>query len=553
MIILDKPGEFDGESILINFYHRTPVSLISNTKVWLCFIPRSENVPYPELIISPIDFNAWDDLWRIVITLNDGIGIVNEILQTIKDNGINILSMETNSINSQNVHQLEIIVDARRYANTPYDKLYKDRKDNLFISELRDLKRQFLSRVIDHIYFIGEKPRIKINRIYGLYHSHNTYTTTQIKYPTHKKLSPKVGTSFVKPISRQSLSPIRILLPHIIKESLKESLGYNDKSKKNHLITYLPISDTKDRFMRIYFFEEKDKVISFTLNHREIVGAVATITSAISSAGFNILTSHSRVDKFGENAVTDFVVEHPKKREKSKLKLIEILERALSDEELIEVYQIQISYPKKYNSKQEWKELKPIKQRQPSSGQKRTTESRLLLKHNELIKRKHELSLDEKMRFKLIKELIKEENLDEPKSDQYTVFISCPFQDPTLLERSQSILISHGFNAISGKDLSTGNKVRAELMSEIAASDYFLGIWTKENGIDLGNNKWFPSPWLFWEWGVAEGMHKPTKLIVSEEIDKASFYRVAPEQPYITLKYNIEESLIKAAKFFLNQ
>lgn len=552
MIILDKPNKFDGENIFLNFYHRTPVSLIKDTKIWLCFIPKSEDIPFPELIISPIDFSAWDDLWRIIITLEDKIGIVNEILQTIKDNGINILSMETNSINSQKLHQIELIVDARRYSNTPFDKLYNDRKENLKINELRDLKRQFISRVIDNLHFVGIKPRIKINRIYGLYDAHRTFTIYQKKYPTHKFLSPKWGTSFVLPHQNknQELYPSKIILPQLIRDTLIECL---ETDKTSSEIQYLPISDTKDRFMRVYFFREKDKIVSFTLRHREIVGAVATITSCLSTADFNILTSHSRVDKFGEKAITDFIVEHPQKEELSLEKLIKMLELVLCDKELVDVYQVEVSYPTKYNSTPKWKKLKSFDISNKFSEGKQTTESRLLLKHSEFHKKKNNLSDKEKLRFELVSNLIREENLKEPTSEKHSVFISYPFGNDELFQRAQAILKSYGFNPISGADLSQGDTIRSELSLIIDNCNFFLGIWTKEKGVKINDNKWFPSPWLFWEWGVAEGKNKITRLVVNKDIDTDSFFRVAPEQPYLIFNYDIEEKLEKVVKYFKKQ
>lgn len=550
MIILDKPTDFDGENIFLNFYHRTPVSLIKDTKIWLCFIPKSEDIPYPELIISPIDFSAWDDLWRIIITLEDKIGIVDEILQTIKDNGINILSMETNSINSQKLHQIELIVDARRYSNTPYDKLYNDRKENLKINELRDLKRQFISRVIDNLHFVGIKPRIKINRIYGLYDAHRTFTIYQKKYPTHKFLSPKWGTSFVMPHRNKELYPSKIILPQLIRETLLECLGTDKVTPK---IQYLPISDTKDRFMRVYFFNDSDKIISFTLRHREIVGAVATITSCLSAADFNILTSHSRVDKFGEKAITDFVVEHPQKEKLSLDALKKKLEDVLCDKELVDVYQVEISYPTKYNSTPKWKKLKSSNTQRKLLEGKQTTESRLLLKYSEYDRKRKKLSDKEKMRFELMYKLIREENLKEPTSERHSVFISYPFGNDELFQTAQGIMSSYGFNPVSGIDLSQGKTVRSELNLLIDNCDFFLGIWTKEKGVKISDNKWFPSPWLFWEWGVAEGKNKITRLVVNKDIDTDSFFRVAPEQPYQLFNYDIEKELRRVAEYFKKQ
>lgn len=531
-----------------------PVSLIKETKIWLCFIPKNDNgIPNPELIISPIDFSAWDDLWRIAITLEDKIGVVNEILQTIKENGINILSLETNSINSQNLHQIELIVDARRYSNTPYDKLYYDRKDNLEINQLRDLKRQIIARVVDNIHFVGIKPRIKINRIYGLYDAAYTFTKYQKDYPTHKYLSPKFGTTFVNSTEKKELYPSKITLPKTIRESLISCLTQGKKDKSAKEIKYLPISDTKDRFLRVYFFHKDDKVISFTLQHREIVGAVATITSSISAAHFNILTSHSRVDKFGEKAITDFVVIHPEKDNLTLNELIEKLENALSNKELINVYEVKICYPDKYNSNANFKKLELSDSLVYLKESKETTESRLLLKYQELDENKNDLSEKDKLRLNLLAKLLREENLREPASGKKSVFVSLPFDNSNLTQIVEGMLSNHNLDSVTGWDLSQGDTIREELKNRIENCDFFLGIWTKDKGIKAYNDKWFPSPWLFWEWGIAEGKNKISRLILSKDIENDILQRIASDQPHLNYKHDIKKPLEKAIRYFVSK
>src|SRR2546426_46273 len=115
MNILDKPALFDGSTIRVPLYHRGHLSLFPGAKVWLCLIPRTGENQFTELIISPIHYDAWTDLWRISITLNDRIGLVHELFQILADNEINIVTAESTTRERMSLHSIEIIANAKLY------------------------------------------------------------------------------------------------------------------------------------------------------------------------------------------------------------------------------------------------------------------------------------------------------------------------------------------------------------------------------------------------------------------------------------------------------
>ncbi len=552
MIILDKPLDFNGKNIEINFYHRVHVNLIQATKVWMCFIPKNAEVRFPELIVSPIDFNAWEDVWRIVITMQDKVGVVNIILQTLKENSINILSLETLSISSQNLHNLELIVDARRYANTPFDKTFDDRKHDLKINTLRDLRRELLSKIVDNIHIIGGKPRIKINRVYSLYEAAKSYNEYIYKFTASENRSPRWSISYVDKSSYKPLYPVTFMLPELIRESIRK-VYYQGRKKEDKAVAirYLPVSDTKDRFMRIYFFEQEDKVITFALRHQEIVGAVATITAAIRSAEFNILSSHSRVDKFGEKAITDFIVDHVNKERLSIQELKTKLENTLSTPELVQFYRIEIAYPERYNDKKEWNKLKQKQIVSIPDTSLQTTGSKLselYIKYYDLSKKK--ISNDDVMRFQIVKQLIIEENIREPVRNNFRLFISAPKDDMAIQQIASSIARKHGLTSVSNENLFMSENPKEDIKVRIENCDFFLGIWIKDKALKVKGDTYYPSAGMIWEWGIAEGHNKISKLLIEKSIDCTSVQEINGANQIIQFKDDLESQIEKALSFF---
>lgn len=550
MIILDKPLVYNGKTIQLNFYHRTHVNLIENTRIWMCFIPKNETVEFPELVISPIDFNAWEDIWRISITLKDRIGAVNDVLQILKQNSINILSLETLSINSQRLHSLELVVDARRYANTPFDRTFDERKHDLKINTLKDIRRHLLTQMIDDIHIIGNKPRIKINRVHSLYEAAKSYNKFTAKYGANNAKSPRWSVSYLNKSETKPLYPISFILPQMVRDSIKRVFVKQNQNLKLENIRYLPVSDTKDRFLRIYFFEKKDKIISFALKHQEIVGAVATITAAIGAAEFNILSCHSRVDKFGEKAITDFIVNHTNRDKLSIEDLKNKLENCLSTLELTVFYKTEISYPNKYNDVKKWKPLKHEKEGLNIDIPSQTIRSRLSelhLKYRELDKSK--MSIDDKIRRKLVEQLLIEENFKAPIINSFKLFISVPNDNMEIPQIASSIAGFHGLTTMSIEDLYMSDNSNEEIKTRIQHCDFFLGIWVKDKSLKGVENKYYPSIGMILEWGIAEGNNKISKLIVEEGIDCSS-HGIEATKSILRFSNDLEEQIEKVMSFF---
>lgn len=180
MLILDKPREFDGRDVKVPLYHRGHLSLFPGAKVWLCLLPGGRGgAVLPELVISPIHFDSWPDLWRIRIALVERPGLVHDVFEVLREHSVNILASESSSMEWQRLHSIEIIVDACRYSSVEGDGRHEDRSTGQ-IDELSGLRRAILSRVMGDICFDAlERPRISIRRIRNLFEARRAFDAAQ--------------------------------------------------------------------------------------------------------------------------------------------------------------------------------------------------------------------------------------------------------------------------------------------------------------------------------------------------------------------------------------
>lgn len=344
MLILDIPSDFDGVTIKIPLYHRGHLSLFPEAKVWLCLLPGVQGGQLlPEIVISPIDYESWGDLWRISITLHDRIGLVHDVFQILADQDLNIIAAESSSMERQRLHSIEMLVNANKYGS---DGGTEERSGGT-VEELKDLRRAILARVLQEIAFLPSgEPRLKIRRVRHLFEAMHSFNEAkkEMAYLT-PAFKPVVGHAEVRRIEHHGVT---ITLPAELRRSLLTALGTTKKTDKAG--KYLLISNTSDRFLRVYFVKESDVIVAPTILHDDEVGALAVITGALQAEGFNILTSLSRLYKWGAQAHSEFVLQPPPDLKKATTKAIERrIREALSTRELVQRFKVAICYPKNYH------------------------------------------------------------------------------------------------------------------------------------------------------------------------------------------------------------
>lgn len=551
MLILDKPRDFDGSTIRIPLYHRSHLSLFPTATVWLCLLPgRQAGELLPEITISPMDFAAWSDLWRITITMTDRVGLVNDFFQMLADNGINVVAAESSSMETQRMHSIEAVVDAQGY-QASQDKTHAVRSSDAEIEDLADLRRFILARALPEIALTpAGKPRLQIRRLRHLFEAKQSFEQAERDARLNYAFVPIVERVDVRRITeqrgkREITTSVVIDLPEDVCLRLSPALETGNKPAK-----YLSVSNTEDRFLRAYFIKQSDSIIDPTLRHEDKVGALAAITGAMRRSGFNILTALSRQYDRGKQAHSEFVLKPPPElRTLSQAEIKAKLRTALSTSKLINDYKISIGYPRSY-SESALTELitEPIQlYEQPET----LANTDFLIRQKYLVLKERieqrNVSGEDKLRYRIANDLWAETAANTITTEAEThgkrfLFVSYNFAATDIFERVEAAAKDHGFEVITAVKISAYKTTRDGVIRRMREQcTHFLGVWTEHGGIDVGNNFWWPSPWMGWEYGVANTIPLHSKLLISKRIKDDAWQRLAGESPHVifsTVNFN---------------
>jgi predicted amino acid-binding ACT domain protein len=556
MNILDKPSPFDGANIRIPLYHRGHLSLFPGAKVWLCLIPRRRQNQFTELIISPIHYDAWTDLWRISITLRERIGLVHEVFQILADNGLNIVTTESTTRDRMSLHSIEIIANAKLYNGSLNDLSHEERSIGQ-LEELSDLRTEILARLIDDIEFLPNgRPRLQIRRVRSLFNARTYYNEAQVQA--------RSGLNSQQPIIRETIvnkvdKKVLISLPEEVKQSLIQAMNPGVNTEGQGISHYLTVSNTSERFLHIYFMEERDSIIAPTIEHQDEIGALAKISAVIQAAGFNILTTLSRLYQWETRARTEFVLQPPH-RDGARLTTEQMrrrLEEALSTGELIVRYGIEIGYPSSYVTPVQTKKLtiKPTLSTDSldlkrSRTEIRSAETVMSSKLREFTRRiqKNDATPRDFMAHQLLEVLIAMRATSSANTRRRGIlFVSYSFQEAELYDRVLRLAKRNHFDVVSGKKLGRAETTREGIINLMATCTHFLGIWTPEGGTPVEDG-YFPSPWLHWEWGVADALGLTWHLLISNKINDQAWKRIAGSTPHSIFSRDFDEKLKDALK-----
>lgn len=530
MLILDIPRPFDGSNIKVPLYHRGHLSLFTGATVWLCLLPghRDQEV-LPEIVVSPIAFDAWADLWRISMTMIERVGLVHDVFETLKEHKINVLVSESSSMDRQRYHSLEIIVDASRYSSPGSDG-DTDARSSTLVESLPDLRRAIIANVFRDVAILpSNEARLKIRRVRSLFQAKRDFSRAESDYHRGLGFRPEVAQTKVEQVPGQGVA---LKLSGDLQRALTEALDFRHDTTDPGGGYYLPVSETADRFLRIYFIRNSRPIISLTTAHEERVGALATITEALHAANFDILTSLSRLYEYGARASFDLVLKPPRELGTDIERIRSVLEAALSTAELVNNYKIQVAYPRQpttysaLDSKQLFvapdAPLREPRVREPTGV--------LLQEHYQQyaeLSRRPAPTKDEIQRFELARNLLAEHTVATAQETKRQLFISYSFSDTQRFDRVYGMATDLGFDVVTGRILGSGTS-RDQIIRLMRTCTDFLGIWTEDGGIQM-NSHWWPSPWLHWEFGAAQALGLRPHLLISTKIDPSSWQRIAAE------------------------
>jgi hypothetical protein len=533
MIILDVPRPFDGSSITIPLYHRGHVALFPKTTVWSCLLPGSpNNGTLAELVISPVDFGAWNELYRISGTFRDRQGLVHDLVDALTDFDIIVLTAESSAMARQQQHFVELIVDAHSYTR------HSPSSGNDPMAEVR---RALLARVFDDVELSDQnEARLKISRVRHLRQASSDYADAGADHRRSRGPRPAYGPVRVESPRRGkvllSLSPAQ--------QAVLAALKNTDEPAGAPGYHYLLVSETGDRFLRAYFIPDSVPIVWARIGHAQEPGALAAITGAIRHAGFNILTSLARLHRHGESAEFEAVLQGPSP-DVSREALQARLEAALSTEEVC-AHRVGICYPRGYGFADDvFKPLTPAPQQHllPLGNEQESTPLSLNGLHLAKPSKTTEQILNEKVRdygtqvedpvpprdasarLELARELLRQ--------GAGMCFLSYHFDDGGVHAKKISDRSKRGvgMKLVDGRDLNHGVH-RDGIIERMRGCTHFLGIWTAAGGRKVRSGKWWPSPWMHWELGVAQTLGLTWHLLIEETLDEQVWKRLVADNAH---------------------
>ncbi|MFL5383258.1 MAG: hypothetical protein ACJ8GN_12125 [Longimicrobiaceae bacterium] len=531
MLILDIPRPFESDLVRVPLYHRGPLSLFPEATVSICLLPgKREQDALPELVISPIDFEFWDDLWRITMAMHERVGLVHDVFETLKDHDVNVLAAESSSMDGQQYHSVEMVVDASLYNGAAHDN-DKEYRTAGKTETLLDLRRAILANVFKDIALSSSgEPRIKIRRVRSLFNAHRHFLKAAADYRRGVAFQPVVAQTRVEKVDGK----VVLRLSGEIREVLKEALDLQQESTDPRGAYYLPVSETDDRFLRVYFIRNSRPVLSLTIAHEERPGALAAITEAMHEAKFDILTSLSRLHKFGKHATFDLVVKPPLELGTDIDLIKDTLETALSTQELVNSFNIKVAYPlfpQTYSAIEHKSLSVQPGARTPERPRKRPTHT-LLQEHYTAyadLSRRVNPTFEELQRFALARDLIAEETIaNGHEAAPRSLFVSYSFRDDSRFKTINDIATELGMEIVTGRKLGRGVN-RDRIVHLMRTCTDFLGIWTEDGGQKFKDG-WWPSPWLHLELGAALSLGLPWHLLISKKVHEDAWRRVAADE-----------------------
>jgi hypothetical protein len=527
MIILDIPQDFDGATINVPLYHRGHLSLFPKSTVWTCLLPGSPTRrTLPEILISPIRFESWPKLYRITGTFVDRSGLVHDVLETLRKFGINVLTAESSAIAQQQHHTVELVVDSSTYRQPWAARSQED--------TLPEVRKALLARLFDDVVFseISDQPRLKIRPVRTLQQAVQEFENARSDYRDHRGLEPIVAESTVQraPNSRR----VRIELSDEQRDVLREALDPHDHREPLQSARYLAVSETTDRFLRAYFISGAQPILAARIIHRERLGALAAITRALQLADFNLITSLARLHRHQETAEFEVVLQPVLSARWNSAETRERLERALASPELNR-YQVSVAYPSHYGEPVETHLISAAEppaavaneHRRAGTTLPRTTEAILQGKLRQLDEVRNPTT-DEERRRKLAESLLG--------SKSPGLFISYSFElNNDALSRIRGFAARMQFRPITGRHWGVGMN-RELVLREIKKCAFFLGVWSAEGGMPMGDGQFWPSPWMHWELGAAQALGLRCHLLVEDTIHPDAWERVVPDLQHTSFR-----------------
>ena len=112
MLVLDHVRRREWPELFLALYHRGHLSLVPGTTVHVIPVIRPDRRTHLiEFFGTTISFESWMTVYRVGIVVDDNKGVLNIILKSLADYGINILHLDASSMEQESLFEVEMVVD----------------------------------------------------------------------------------------------------------------------------------------------------------------------------------------------------------------------------------------------------------------------------------------------------------------------------------------------------------------------------------------------------------------------------------------------------------
>jgi len=226
-----------------------------------------------EMVVSAIDPNLWDDIWRIEADTENSPGNALILFGLLEARGINVLAAESSVNTFSHNHSTTIIMSAAAYSSGE-DLTQADRLKNAY-PQLNELRSEIIAYLGDQLVFRPDgRPVLKVNHMRA-----------------YRKLSDDLrsGARLVLNRSGETLDNGSARLTPRAREHLSKAAGLEG-------LQYSPAVDTKDRLIRIIFYgqlQPRKHHVQIAVK-AEMDGALRTVFELVYSAGGNVIRNNVR-------------------------------------------------------------------------------------------------------------------------------------------------------------------------------------------------------------------------------------------------------------------
>lgn len=524
MLVLDYPRTMgaDDFSLLISPFHTGHLGFRPDTEVNLQLLkaPRSSTA-YCELVVSTFD-RAPTGTAILTAVMRDEVGVVERLVSSIAELGVNIDAEESASIAHLNRHAVTLVLDLAALAETPSrlsdsvaQGVYRDYADFVPLHDARC--RLIFESVIRHCADVlairsgGLVPTLDINMLLlDGDPDARTAKSTLVAQPKQK---------------------VRLPLPDEICDGIRDA----QRPKPEREVDYLFLSDTDDRSLRVFFLPKPtaDSVYHVALHHRNRPGGLGVLLSLTARANFNILTSLIRSGEEPEENVWEAVLQYrgddldrpPRPAneddepdwfsERALPWIRDKLANAITNPGFVASFDISVSrptYPRPTNTPTH--SLPLIEGAHPPAEPVDFRE----VDHSEQIKeRRAQISRlpehEQEIRLAVLDQV-------ERQRDLARIYLAYTPDGRPHAELLESRLKEH-YTVVSREVARPDMAALHDRAREVAACDFFICLWHHDKYLAQGPGAFGGSPWAHFQLGLAVASAKPLLVVRSADADPA--------------------------------